>query len=64
MRKLQVGDTIRAQVSGFCGGPVSYRTVTVTKVSENGATWWGSTAPGNVVISGSTGDCELMKKVG
>lgn len=55
-RTLLAGDTIEAQVSGFCGGPRTYERIQVTKVSANGSTWWGTTKNAGTEISGSTGD--------
>lgn len=61
MRKLQPGDKIEAQVSGFCGGPVCYEKVLLTWVSENGASWAGNSLAGDWVRRGSTGDCVLLE---
>lgn len=54
-RTLLAGDTIEAQVSGFCGGPRTHRRVLITKVSSNGGTWWGRTEDTGSDVSGSIG---------
>lgn len=50
------GQKVRAQISGFCGGPVSYATVTLTWVSDTGASWSGVREDTGTLIHGSTAD--------
>lgn len=54
------GQRVRAQISGFCGGPVSYANVTLTWVSDSGASWSGVREDTGSVVHGSTADTTCL----